>query len=113
MLDASKQLIETLSPILPTFYELFVDSNTPIPCITYLQSGDSIHVDGDTLCFSDISFNIKIWARTKQEIEQYKIKIDDALRPIGYRRVSYNEMSDKNLLCGILIYRGLGIEHFN
>lgn len=60
MLDVKPQLVTALNKILPTYYELFVDSKTPLPCITYLEAGNSDNLTGDTLGYSDITFNVKI-----------------------------------------------------
>ena len=61
MLDYKPLLIRELSAILPTYYELFVDSNTETPCITIMESNNAAQEEGDTIRFSRISFNIKIW----------------------------------------------------
>jgi hypothetical protein len=41
MIDYKTTLIRELDTILPTYYELFVDSETPIPCITIMESNNS------------------------------------------------------------------------
>lgn len=60
MLDVKPQLVETLNTILPTSYELYVDSSMTLPCITYLEADNSDDLTGDTLGYSNITFNVKV-----------------------------------------------------
>ena len=41
MIDWKKPLVSILETVgLPVYYELFVDSSTQTPCITYVESDD-------------------------------------------------------------------------
>ena len=60
MLDVKPQLVSALNEILPTYYELIVDSSIKLPCITYLEMGNSDDLTGDTLGYSNITMNVKI-----------------------------------------------------
>lgn len=60
MLDFKKEVVASLSNILPTEYELFVDSSTELPCITYRVVSDSETVTTKEAGVSDIAYNIKV-----------------------------------------------------
>ena len=48
MLNVKEQLVEALNTILPTYYELFCDSTTETPCITYIENLSYDTLTGDT-----------------------------------------------------------------
>ena len=112
MLDVKKQLVSTLNKILPTYYELIVDSSTELPCITYLEMDNSDDLTGDTLGYSNITFNVKVWANSVDDAMLYGPQIDTAMRDIGYSRIASNELILGTQICKILTYQGLGIEEF-
>jgi len=112
MIDVKPQLVSVLNEILPTYYELIVDSSVKLPCITYLEIGNSDNLVGDTLGYSDITMNIKIWSNTVSDIATYMPQVDKALRDIGYKRISSNELVMGTQICKILTYQGLGLEEF-
>jgi hypothetical protein len=64
-------LVEELDEILPTYYELFVDSDTPTPCITYIEANNATELDGDTMRFSRIVFLVKVWGSTLTQLMPY------------------------------------------
>ena len=55
MIDYHKEIVEVLSKILPTHYELFIDRATAIPCITYIEANNSDNVVGDTINYSTVT----------------------------------------------------------
>ena len=112
MLDVKKQLVSTLSVILPTYYELIVDSSIELPCITYIEMENSDNLTGDTLGYSDITFNVKVWANSIDDAMTYSAQIDTAMRNIGYSRIASNELVMGTQICKILTYKGLGLEEF-
>lgn len=112
MLDVKKQLVSTLSTILPTYYELIVDSSIELPCITYLEMDNSDDLTGDTLGYSNITFNVKVWANNVDEAMLYSPQIDTVMRKIGYSRIASNELVLGTQICKILTYQGLGLEEF-
>lgn len=42
MTDNHKEIREALNKILPTHYELIINSKTETPCITYLELNNSV-----------------------------------------------------------------------
>lgn len=110
MFDAKKQLANTLSKILPTYYELFCDSNTSKPCITYRETNNYQYLLGTTLGYSYVRYDIKLWGKAVGELENYALQIDDALREIGYTRISYDELTVEDNIEFIMTYEGLAHE---
>jgi hypothetical protein len=78
---------------LPVYYELFVDSSTNTPCITYIESNNSSYLEGDNLLYSNLSYNIKVWGNDLATLIPIVDKIGDIMRKQGFTRVSYNELS--------------------
>lgn len=113
MIDAKKQIVSTLSDILPIYYELYVDADTQKPCITYRELQNAVSMYGDTLGYSDIQYDIKIWGKVVQDLASYATQIDKKMRLIGYKRISYTELSTDDEIEIIMTYEGLGKENFN
>lgn len=95
---------------LPVYYELFVDSSTNTPCITYIESNNSSYLEGDNLLYSNLSYNIKVWGNDLATLIPIVDKIGDIMRKQGFTRVSYNELSFNSQLELIMIYSAVGWE---
>lgn len=94
MIDYHKELLSILSKILPTYFELNLTKDVSVPCITYLELNDYEEYKGDTLGYSIIRYQIKVWSTKVSELQSYGQKIDNALRKAGWRRVSALELYD-------------------
>lgn len=115
MYDAHKELVSALKTIgLPVHYELVLHSGLDTPCISYMSLRNAVNVNGDTLGYSDLSFQVKIWANNIAVIMQYAQQIDNVLRPLGWKRTNYNELYDINstMIQGIMNYEALASENF-
>ena len=116
MYNAHPELVTALKTIgLPVHYEMVLHSGLATPCISYMAISNSVHMDGDTLGYSNLSYQVKICANDIAIIVQYSQMIDDVLRPLGWRRNSYNELYDINstMIQGILTYEAMASEQFN
>lgn len=115
MIDYSKELVSALNTVLPTHYELTLTSKTETPCISWQERNNYVSVNGDTLGYSYISFTVKVWANSIAEIMRYAQEIDAVLRPLGFKRVSSNELCDRNstMIQKIMTYEAFGLELFN
>lgn len=61
MINYDETLVSILSATgLPVYYELFCDSNTPKPCITYMPADDKQGPTGNTLGYSSLQYYIKL-----------------------------------------------------
>ena len=114
MIDYNSQLVNALKTILPTYYELTLTKGTKTPCISYQERNNYADAEGDTLGYSYISYTIKVWGHDIEDLMAYALKIDAALRPIGFKRLSSSELYDRNstMIQKILTYEALASENF-
>lgn len=113
MIDAKKQIVSTLEGILPIYYELYVNADTPKPCITYRELQNAVQIYGDTLGYSGIQYDIKVWGKIVSDLAGYVLQIDNAMREIGYTRIAYTELSSDDEIEIVMTYEGLAKENFN
>lgn len=106
MINYHSDLVTILSAILPTYYELTINSECKVPCISYQERDNYEQYVGDTLGYSEVSYQIKVWANSISQIQQYAALIDSALKPLGWTRTSSGELFDKNstMIQKIMVY---------
>lgn len=114
MIDANKDIVKALTKILPTYYEMVLHSGIETPCISYMELNNSVQANGDTLGYSTIQFQIKVWGTDIEIIQKKALLIDNALRQLGWRRISTNELYDNqsSMIQKIMTYQALGKENF-
>jgi len=110
MYDGRTQIQSALSTVLTCEYELFLDTSTATPCITYIDSGGADRIIGDTLTYATSLFTVKLWANTVADIATYGPQIDTKMKALGFKRVGSNEVSSNGLLCKILNYEAVAQE---
>lgn len=94
MVNYHTQLVNTLNDILPTHYEMTLTSETKTPCISYMEINNYTTNQGDTLGYSKIAYQIKVWGNSIGLLQENALKIDEALRKIGFTRISTGELYD-------------------
>lgn len=113
--DYKKELVEALDTILPTYYELVVDSTTPTPCITYRTYSDV--ADRESLNigmrYSRPAYQIKIWGNRIADLGEYAQQVDDLLFEIGWQRIGYQELTYNNQIQLVMTYQALFLETQN
>lgn len=114
MIDYHSQLVAALKTVLPTHYELTLTSGTGIPCISYMELNNYSSISGDTLGYSSITYQIKVWGNSLKDIQKHALQIDEVLRPLGFTRVSSVELYDPNstMIQKVLSYEALAIEDY-
>lgn len=114
MINFHKDIVKTLSKILPTHYEMILHSGLKTPCISYMELSNASRETGDTLGYSNIQYQIKVWSDRVEDLQNYSIQIDDVLRPLGWRRVGSNELFDREstMMQKILTYEANALEKF-
>jgi hypothetical protein len=114
MIDYHGNLVTALNTILPTHYEMWLHSGLATPCISYMEINNYVERNGDTLGYSRVAYQIKVWGNDIEEIQKYAQQIDAILRPLGWRRTSSNELHDMNsaMIQKIMNYEALGLENF-
>lgn len=116
MVDFHAALVSALSTVLPTHYEMMLHSGLKTPCISYMEINNAAETEaaGCSIGYSRLAYQVKVWGTDIAEVQRYAAKVDDVLRPIGFKRLSSNEMQDKNsaMIQKIMTYEGLAREIF-
>lgn len=115
MIDYHKQLVSALKEIgLPTHYEMVLHRGLETPCISYMELNNSVDSNGDTIGYSRITYQVKVWSNEIADLQKYALAIDNVLRPLGWKRISAGELYDNNSTMAqkILTYEGLGYERY-
>ena len=114
MIDYHSTLVSALKTILPTHYEMVLHSGLDTPCISYMEMNNYDDATGDTLGYSRLSYQIKVWANDIATIQKYALEIDKTLRPLGFKRISSNELYDtqSTMIQKILGYQALAQEEY-
>lgn len=114
MIDYNKEVVSACETVLPTHYELALTSKTKTPCISYQERNNYVSSTGNTRGYSVISFTIKVWANNIADIMKYSVEVDKALRAIGFKRTSSNELYDINstMIQKIMTFEALALEEY-
>lgn len=114
MVDYHKNLVNALKEVLPTHYEMVLTSGTATPCISYMELSNSATINGDTLGYSRLVYQIKVWGNKIEDLQNYAMQIDDKLRPLGFARTATNEVYDpqSTMMQKIMTYEALAWESF-
>lgn len=116
MINYDMQLVSALNTVLPTYYELVLTNNIKTPCISYQEQNNYTVVEahGDTVGYSRITYTIKVWDTDIEALKNYAMQIDDALRPLGFKRVASGELFDygSSMIQKILTYEALALEEY-
>lgn len=115
MINYHKELVSALNTILPTHYEMTLHSGLETPCISYMETNNYVVDNGDTMGYSRITYQVKVWGNNIGTLQNYALEIDRVLRPLGFKRIAAGELYDNNstMIQKILTYEALGLEEFN
>ena len=93
MIDYRKEIVSNLLPLgLEVYNENFLHSGIELPCISYQEANNVTAAQGDTLGYSELYFNVKIWGKDTQTLMEYGKQIDDVMRRQGFKRLGSNEL---------------------
>ena len=114
MIDYHSNLVSALKTVLPTHYEMTLTSKTETPCISYMETNNYTSSSGDTLGYSFITYQVKVWANDIALIQRYALEIDDVLRPLGFKRIASGELYDNasSMIQKIMTYEALALENY-
>jgi hypothetical protein len=114
MIDYHSSLVSALNTVLPTHYEMALTSKTNTPCISYMEINNYVAEQGNTLGYSYITYQVKVWANDIATIQRYAKEVDAVLRPIGFKRISSGELYDNQstMIQKIMTYEGLALEDY-
>jgi hypothetical protein len=116
VIDYSKEVVSALNLVLPTHHEMALTSKTETPCISYMELNNYAATEtiGATLGYSYISYQVKVWSNKVADLQGYSLEIDNALRPLGFKRISSGILYDNEstMMQKILTYEALASEEF-
>ena len=114
MIDYHSTLVSALKQILPTHYEMTLHSGLETPCISYMELSNVAAQEGDTLGYSRLQYQIKVWGHDIDVLQMYAQQIDAVLRPLGWKRVGCVELYDSNstMIQKVMTYEAIGFENF-
>lgn len=114
MIDYSPNIVTALKTVLPTHYEMTLTSKTKTPCISYMELSNIDNVTGDTLGYSNLVYQVKVWANDIATISKYMVEVDKVMRSLGFKRIGTNELHDNQStkIQKILTYQALGLENY-
>lgn len=115
MFDYHPTLINALETLgIPVHYEMTLHSGLDTPCISYMEIGNIATNMGDTLGYSRITYQIKVWGEKIADLQHYAVEIDSILRPMGWKRIGCNEIYDNNsaMIQKIMTYEAIGLENY-
>lgn len=114
MIDYHSNLAAALNKILPSHYEMTLHSGLATPCISYMEINNYVSDSGDTIGYSRLTYQIKVWSNNIADIQKYALAIDNALRPLGFKRISSGELYDNNsaMIQKIMTYECLALESY-
>lgn len=115
MIDFHKELTTALNKILPTHYEMTLHSGLATPCISYMELNNYTSANGDTMGYSVITYQVKVWGNEIAALQHYAMEIDKALRPLGFKRIASGELYDNQstMIQKILTFEAMAQENFN
>lgn len=114
MINYHTELVKALSSVLPTHYEMTLTSKTATPCISYMETNNYVDANGDTLGYSRLIYQVKVWGTNIADLQKYALQIDAVLRPLGWKRTSSGELYDRQsaMIQKIMTYEALASEQF-
>ena len=95
MINYHADLVKALNSVLPTHYEMTLTSKTATPCISYMELNNYVATNGDTLGYSRLTYQVKVWGNSIEDLQKYALQIDAVLRPLGWKRISSGELYDQ------------------
>lgn len=114
MIDYHAELVKALKKVLPTHYEMTLTSKTKTPCISYMETNNYVSASGNTLGYSRVTYQVKVWGNDISELQKYALQIDAVLRPLGFTRISSGELYDREstMIQKILTFEALALEDY-
>lgn len=114
MIDYSKEVVSALETVLPAHHELTLSNTTKTPCISYMELTNVAEESGDTLEYSRITFQIKVWGTDLAVLNKAACEIDRLMRPLGFSRTGGGgELHDRNssMIQKIMTYEAKALEN--
>ena len=93
---------------------MILNNGIKTSCIRYLELNNAAAETGDTLGYSSIQYQIKVWGEDIGVLQECAQKIDNKLRPLGWKRIGCRELYDKQsaMIQKIMTYDANALEVF-
>ena len=114
MIDYHAALVIALNKVLPTHYEMALTKDIETPCISYMELNNYVEESGDTIGYSRLTYQVKVWGNRIEDLQTYALLIDMVLRPMGFKRIASGELYDNEttMIQKILTYEALASENY-
>lgn len=91
---------------------MVLHSGLATPCISYMELNNYDYMSGETVGYSRISYQVKVWGNNIADLQKYAIQVDSVLRPLGFKRLSTNELYDmqSTMIQKIMTFEALALE---
>ncbi len=112
MIDIKPELVSLLQTATswPVYYELTYKSGT-LPAITYIEVDNTDLYNGDTLDYSTLRYQVKVWSGDMTNLVDKSRAIDLAMKTAGWSRYMATETNDSNnTLIKVLRYVAIGYD---
>lgn len=114
MINYHDKLVDALNSILPTYYEMALRPGIKTPCISYMEINNYVSSSGDTLGYSRLAYQVKVWGNEIEDLLTYALEIDKVLRPLGWTRTSSTELYDNEstMIQKIMTFEAIASENY-
>lgn len=112
MIDVKQSIVSTINTAtgVTTYYELFYQPGE-LPAITYKEIDNASLYRGDTVNYSTLRFEVKIYARTLSEISTISYALDQAMMAEGWVSYFSTEANDgNNTIIKVIRYVAIGYD---
>lgn len=109
MVDIKIALVAAIKEVstYPVFYELLYQPGT-IPAITYKEIENADLMNGDTISYSTLRYEVKVWDNSMPNLVSTCRNIDAKLKELGWSRYSSVELNYEGNLLKVLRYVATG-----
>ena len=112
MIDYLPTIISTLSDAADgakVYYEAFEDK-AELPCISVLEAANASRADGDTLRYSTLAFQVRIWTTRVSELQSLSLIVDKAMYGLGFTRTSAQDIFEDGYITKVLRFEATSYE---
>lgn len=108
MIDVKELIVQELSVIgIPVNYELFVSEGLEVPSISYLELTNVNQLQGDTLEYDTVNYQIKLWSSDIEYLSTTSITISEIMRELGFKREFAQEVTSNGIISKVFRFRAI------
>ena len=108
MINVKELIVTELSTLgIPVDYEMFTSENAAVPSISYLELTNVINLQGDTIEYDTVNYQIKLWATDIEYLTETSILISNIMRDLGFSRQFAQEVVSKGIISKVMRFRAI------